>query len=149
MTFSRHGNKAKFRRCARVRVGVMLLLDTSFLIALSAEEDRRQAGAAVAFLRANPGQQTVVSLVAVGEYLEAVKDVADALRFLRRHTLIGLSMAIARKGAELQSRLGQRLGENDAWLAATALAHGFTLVTADHDFARVPRLSYVEFMKAA
>jgi len=147
MTFFAHGNKANSRLCARVRADAMLLLDTNFLIALSDEEDRRRAGAAVAFLRANPGRQTIVSLVAVGEYLEAVRDIPDALRFLRRHTLIGLSMAIARKGAELQSRLGQRLGENDAWLAATALAHSFTLVTADRDFARIPRLSYTDFTR--
>lgn len=125
----------------------MLLLDASYLIALSREEEQRRAGSAVAFLRANPGRPTVVSLVAAGEYLEAVDDVNVALRFLRRHTLIGLSLAIARKGAELQSRLGQRLGENDAWLAATALAHGFTLVSSDRDFARVPRLRLVDFTK--
>jgi predicted nucleic acid-binding protein len=123
----------------------MLLLDASFLIALSGEEDRRRAGAAVAFLRANPGRQTVVSLVAVGEYLEGIEDINQGLRFLRRHTLIGLSLAVARKGAELQRRLNQRLGENDAWLAATALVHDLTLVTADSDLTRVPRLKVADF----
>ena len=127
----------------------MLLLDAGYLIALSREEEYRRAGPAVAFLRSHPGRHTVVSLVAAGEYLEAVDDVNVALRFLRRHTLIGLSLAIARKGAELQSRLRQRLGENDAWLAATALAHGFTLVSSDRDFARVPRLHLVDFTKAS
>jgi len=125
----------------------MLLLDASFLIALSREEEQSRAGSAVAFLRANPGRRTVVSLVAAGEFLEAADDLNAALHFLRRHTLIGLSLAIARKGAELQSRLNQRLGENDAWLAATALAHGFTLVSADRGFARVPRLHLVDFTK--
>jgi predicted nucleic acid-binding protein len=127
----------------------MLLLDTNFLISLSQEEEQRQAGSAVAFLRAHRGRHTVVSLVAAGEYLEAVEDVNSALRFLKRHTLIGLSLPIARKGAELQGRLGQRLGENDAWIAATALTHAFTLVTADRDFARVPRLEILDFTGAA
>jgi len=123
----------------------MLLLDTNFISTLADEEEQRRSGPAVAFLRAHSGRRTIVSLVAAGEYLEAVNDVALALRFLQRHTLIGLSIGIARKAAELQSRLGQRLGENDAWLAATALTHGFTLVTADRGFARVPRLKYADF----
>jgi predicted nucleic acid-binding protein len=126
----------------------MLLLDANFLIALSEEEDRRRAGAAVAFLRANPGRQTVVSLVAVGEYLEGIEDINQGLRFLRRHTLVGVNLAVARKGAELQGRLNRRLGENDAWLAATALVHGLTLVTADRDFARVPRLKVADFTES-
>jgi predicted nucleic acid-binding protein len=126
----------------------VLLLDTSFLIALAREEEHRQADVAVAFLRWHRGRPTVVSLVAAGEYLEAVEDMNAAVRFLKRHTLIGLSLPIVRKGAELQSRLGQRLGENDAWLAATALTHGFTLVTADRDFARVPRLEILDFTTA-
>jgi predicted nucleic acid-binding protein len=142
-----HGSAANFKLYAQNRAGAMLLLDTSFLSALFDEEDRRRSGAATAFLRANPGRRTVVSLVSVGEYLEVVDDIAAALRSLQRHALIGLSVAIARKSAELQSRLGQRLGENDAWLAATALAHGFTLITSDQDFARVPRLKYVDFTK--
>jgi len=106
----------------------VLLLDASFLIALTHEEERRQAGQAAAFLSSHPGETTVVSLIAAGEFLEGAENLPRALRFLNRHTLIGLSLPIARKSAEIQSRLAQRLGENDAWLAATALTHSFTLV---------------------
>lgn len=124
----------------------MLLLDTSFISALVEEERLRQAGPAVALLRACSGRRTVVSLITVGEYLEYAGAPAGAIHFLRRHSLVGLSLEIARRCATLQSRMSQRLGENDAWLAATALHHGFTLVSSDRDFARVPRLAWINFL---
>lgn len=126
----------------------MLLLDTSFLSALAREEESRQAGAAVTFLRLHRQQRTVVSIIAAGEYLERTASPTEGLVFLKRHTIVGLSLAIARRAALLQRRLPQRLGENDAWLAATALHHGFTLVSADQDFARVPRLSWINFKRS-
>ncbi|NJN62113.1 MAG: type II toxin-antitoxin system VapC family toxin [Coleofasciculaceae cyanobacterium RL_1_1] len=33
------------------------------------------------------------------------------------------------------------IGDNDLWIAATAIQHHLTLVTADHDFARLQPLS--------
>ena len=123
----------------------MLLLDTSFISSLVAETRRRQSGPAIALLRAHPGRKTVVSLITVGEYLEYAGAPAGAETVLRSSSLVGLSLEIARRCATLQRRLSQRLGENDAWLAATALHHGFTLVSADRDFARVPRLAWINF----
>jgi len=123
----------------------VLLLDTSFFSALIAERLRRQAGSATALLRAHPGRKTVVSIITVGEYLEYARAPANALSVLRMHSLVGISLEIAKRCAALQSRLPQRLGENDAWLAATALQHDFTLVSADQDFARVPRLTWINF----
>ena len=123
----------------------MLLLDTSFLSALAREEETRQAGVAVNLLRIYPQRRTVVSIVAAGEYLEWTASSIEGLVFLKRHTLVGLSLPIARRAALLQRRLSRRLGENDAWLAATALHHDFTLVSSDQDFARVPRLAWINF----
>lgn len=37
-------------------------------------------------------------------------------------------------------QVGQRMSDNDLWIAATALAEGATLVTTDEAFARVPGL---------
>ncbi len=47
--------------------------------------------------------------------------------------------------ALLQTSLRHRLGENDAWIAGTALADGATLVGRERAFARVPRLEYLTF----
>ena len=48
--------------------------------------------------------------------------------------------------AELRVALwtaGQRLEANDAWIAATAIAHGLPLVTQDRDYDGVPGLDVV------
>ena len=124
---------------------VVLLLDTSFFSVLIAERLRRQAGPATALLRSHPGKKTVVSIVTVAEYLEYARAPESALSVLRMHSLVGISLEIAKRCAVLQRRLTQRLGENDAWLAATALQHDFTLVSSDQDFARVPRLAWINF----
>ena len=52
----------------------------------------------------------------------------------------GLSEAVADVYARIKydaERDGTPLAENDLWIAATALAHGATLVTSDTDFRRV------------
>jgi len=40
---------------------------------------------------------------------------------------------------------GQRLGENDNWIAATARTWGLRLVTRDEAFTRVPGLTVVGY----
>jgi predicted nucleic acid-binding protein len=60
--------------------------------------------------------------------------------FLRRLRKIPLTEAIAYRAGELDrdlAKTGMRLGENDNWLAATALHHSATLVHVDGDFTRV------------
>ena len=63
--------------------------------------------------------------------------------FLSRFRVLQLSHAIAWRTAVLQSSLSKRLGENDAWIAATALAYGATLAGRERAFSRVPRLDYL------
>lgn len=40
--------------------------------------------------------------------------------------------------------LGPRLGVNDSWIAATAIAHGLALVTQDDDYDDLPDLVVVK-----
>jgi predicted nucleic acid-binding protein len=59
------------------------------------------------------------------------------LRHLRK---LPISEAIAYRAGELdkkQMRKGQRLGENDNWIAATALHYSATLVYTDGDLDRI------------
>ncbi len=42
----------------------------------------------------------------------------------------------------MQSRVPKRLGENDAWIAATALAYNAEIPGCERAFTRVPRLDY-------
>jgi len=88
-----------------------------------------------------------VSVVSVGE-LEAGVLLADdaALRSARLRRLaavlaeapaLAIDHAVAARYGELRAAAGRR-PTNDLWIAATALAHDLTLVTADERQAALP-----------
>jgi len=108
-----------------------VLLDTSFLIALERETARRETGPARLFLRSLRGRYLVVSIVTVEELLEGAVDEAAALASLQRFAIQGVYLAQARRCALLQRRAARRLGENDAWLVATAQSIDVDVVGAD------------------
>lgn len=108
-----------------------VLLDTSFLIALERETARRESGAARRFLPTLRGRRIVISIVSVEEVLEGAVDEAATLARLQRFTIHGLHLAHARRCALLQRRAAYRMGENDAWLIATAETIDADVVGAD------------------
>ena len=108
-----------------------VLLDTSFLIALERETADAERGPARKFLHSLRGRQVVVSIVTVEEILEGAADEAATLASLQRFTIQGLHLAQARRCALLQRRASRRLGENDAWLVATADVLNADVVGAD------------------
>jgi predicted nucleic acid-binding protein len=108
-----------------------VLLDTSFLIALERETSRREIGPARKFLSSLRGRPIVVSIVGVEEILEGAVDPAAAFAALQRFSIQGLHLAQARRCALLQRRSARRLGENDAWLVATAESIDADVVGAD------------------
>jgi predicted nucleic acid-binding protein len=107
------------------------LLDCSFLIDLERETAAATIGPARRFLRSLRGRPLVVSIVSVEELLEGAVDEAAALGALQRFTIQGLHLAQARRCAGLQRRAPRRLGENDAWLVATAESIDADVVGAD------------------
>lgn len=64
---------------------------------------------------------------------------------LERFPLLSVDLATARAHARLWAGLmaeGRLIGPHDLWIAATCLAHGLTMVTANvREFARVPGLA--------
>jgi predicted nucleic acid-binding protein len=73
----------------------------------------------------------VVSIVSVEEVLEGAVDETAAVASLQRFTIQGLHLAQARRCALVQRRTSRRLGENDAWLVATAESIDADVVAAD------------------
>lgn len=108
-----------------------VLLDASFLIALERETARREMGPARRFLPALRGRPLVVSIVSVEELLEGAVDGVTTLTSLQRFAIQGLHLAQAQRCALLQRRAARRLGENDAWLLATAQSIDADVVGAD------------------
>lgn len=108
-----------------------VLLDTSFLVALERETAGGEQGPASRFLPSLRGRRLVVSIVSVEELLEGAAEEATAFASLRRFAIQGLHLAQARRCALLQRRAARRLGENDAWLIATAESINADVVGAD------------------
>jgi hypothetical protein len=86
-----------------------------------------------------------ISIITLGEFAEGFADLRALLGFLAPFRVVTVSRAIAWRTAAVQSSLSQRLGENDAWIAATALSYEATLVGREKAFERVPRLDYLSF----
>jgi tRNA(fMet)-specific endonuclease VapC len=123
----------------------MLLLDTSFLIEFEDELVNRKSGPARAVLTAYRRQAAAISIITLGEFAEGFTDPRALLEFLAPFRVVQLSRAIAWRTAALQGSLTPRLGENDAWIAATALSYEATLVAREKAFERVPRLDCLAF----
>jgi predicted nucleic acid-binding protein len=123
----------------------MLLLDTSFLIEFEAELAGSQSGPATALLSARRTMPAAISIVTLGEFAEGFLDPVALNEFISHFRVVQLSRMIAWRTALLQTSLSRRLGENDAWIAGTAITYGATLVGRERAFSRVPRLDYLSF----
>jgi predicted nucleic acid-binding protein len=122
------------------------LADTSVFIA--SERDR-------AILVDALPDHLAVSVITVGELRAGVLAATDLeTRDRRLATLtavLGLEPvpvddAVARAWARLRVALrdlGRRMGVNDSWIAATAIALDVPLVTQDEDYAEVPGLQVI------
>lgn len=108
-----------------------VLLDTSFLVALEREAASGENGPARTFLPSLRGRHLVISIVSVEEVLEGAADEATAVASLQRFAIQGLHLAQARRCALIQRRAPRRMGENDAWLVATAESIDADVVGAD------------------
>jgi predicted nucleic acid-binding protein len=123
----------------------MLLLDTSFLVEFEDELTLREIGPAHGVLSRHRRQATAISIITLGEFAEGFIDPRSLVEFLAPFRVVSLSRSIAWRAAALQSSLPRRLGENDAWIAATALSYEATLIGREKAFERVPRLDYSSF----
>jgi tRNA(fMet)-specific endonuclease VapC len=128
---------------------VAVLIDSSILI--EAERGRLDLEPHVA---RHGDEEAFVSVVTASELLHGVhratqpdvraKRSAFVEGILERFPLLSVDLACARAHAQLWAELrqaGALIGPHDLWLAATCVAHGLTMVTANvREFARVPGL---------
>jgi tRNA(fMet)-specific endonuclease VapC len=126
-----------------------VLIDTSVLI----EHERKRLDLEH-HLEQRAEEEFFLSVVTASELLHGVQRATEAAvrarrsawveAILERFPLLPIDVQIARAHAQLWADLasrGQIIGPNDLWLAASCVAHGLVMVTAnEREFHRVPGL---------
>lgn len=127
-----------------------VLIDTGLLVDLERGVANPQVDAAIG------EEDRAISVITVSELLHGVHRADGAQRARRsafvEHLLAGMraleiTEQIARVHADIWAQLaarGELIGAHDLWIAATALAHGMGLATANtREFNRIPGLRLI------
>jgi tRNA(fMet)-specific endonuclease VapC len=128
---------------------VAVLIDASVLIEAERGRLRIERHAA-----RQPDAECFLSVITASELLHGVYRATDPRQrarrsafvegVLERFPLLQVDLATARAHAQVWATLaagGTLVGAHDMWLAATCIAHGLTMVTANvREFERVPGL---------
>lgn len=126
-----------------------VLIDTSILIAyerrrLDLERHLAQRQQEAFFLSVVTASELLHGVYRAVQSDVRTKRSALVEALLERFPLLPIDLVTARLHAQVWAELasvGNLIGPNDLWLAATCLAHGLTIVTANvREFARVPGL---------
>jgi tRNA(fMet)-specific endonuclease VapC len=128
-----------------------LILDTCFVITAERDTRRGVSGKAHAFIAANASETFHITFTVAGEL--ACGQSASARRdwelLCRPYPILPWTREISWHYGEIYRDLaakGQLIGGNDLWIAATALAHGFGVVTNNtNEFRRVSGLTVEGF----
>lgn len=128
-----------------------LIVDTNFVISMVREAKKPEAGRAKAFLEQHTEEQFFMPFTVAGE-LACGRSAADKQNWKRLcspFALIPWTPDVLWQYGELYRHLqsvGNLIGTNDLWIAATALVHAMPLVTNNADeFRRVPGLEVLEY----
>jgi predicted nucleic acid-binding protein len=125
-----------------------LILDTTFLVDLEEELRQNRVGPAQRFLAAYRSREYLVTVISLGELATGMDDGQAARRFLSRWRILNLRPEIALTAARIDRVLmgtGDRLGENDTWIAGFARYYGQAIVSNDRAFDRVPGLRRMRY----
>src|SRR5438046_3171352 len=104
-----------------------MIADTTFLSDLRRERSRSQDGPASSFLIANRAEALLVTVISAGELATVFQTNEEARRFLFRYRILRLTPEVAYTAATVDRELirtGQRLGENDNWIAGFCRYYG-------------------------
>ena len=124
------------------------LLDTNQVVYYLRQETR-----VIDDLQSRRGKGLAVSIISVAELYEGIfratnpEEAERALKdFLSEVTILSIDEEVARIFGQERARLrqvGMPMSDLDLLIAATALRHNLTVLTADHDFERVENLNTI------
>ena len=125
-----------------------MIADTTFLIDLLRERNRLEEGKATRFLEAHRTAVFRTTVISVGEVATGFDHVEDARDFFSSIPLLRLSFDTVHECSRVERELrvlGQRLGENDNWIAGIARYYGEPLISNDKAFTRVRGLKVITY----
>lgn len=128
-----------------------LIAETTFLIDLEREAQRRDQGPAMRFLASHEKTELLITPVIAGELAAGVSlgERAEWEAFIRNFRSLAHDETVSWFYGETYRYLkaqGLLIGSNDLWIAATARAYSIALVTRNTDhFQRVPGIEVVAY----
>jgi len=125
-----------------------MICDTTFLSDLQLEDEAGEPGSAIAFLVRHRNRRLLTTAISAGELAVIFDAEAEARYFLRLYRILRLTPEIAYTAAAIDRELiarGERLGENDNWIAGFCRYYGQPIVSRDAAFDRVPGLRRLNY----
>lgn len=126
-----------------------MLFDTEFLIRYAGQRGRAQRIATEKFEARHLDAPLYTSRVCWAEFAGGCIQESEVHGALARFAIIEIDAGIAWQApriSRLLSHSGRNIGDNDIWIAATALAHGLPLVSRNvRHFSRVPGLNLAAY----
>lgn len=121
-----------------------MLFDSEFLINASGQRGRRQRERAESFLRSHPDAPLYISRICWAEFAEGCETWEQASLGLASFAVVEIDEPIAWHASRIGRALngaGLPIGDNDIWIAATAVAYELPLVSNNvRHFSRVTGL---------
>ena len=128
-----------------------LILDTNFIIVAEREAKRGVTATIDRFFASRGKENFYITFTVAGELAcgESASPKRDWERLCRPYAILPWTNEVSWQYGEIYRALaskGQLIGNNDMWIAATALVHGMGVVT-NHvaEFSRVPGLPVVAY----
>ena len=125
-----------------------MIADTTFLSDLIREVRGEVRGPARQFFAANRNESIRLSMISAGEIAVLFPTNAAAWAWLARWRVLPLHPGIVDCAADVDRELirsGERLGENDNWIAGFSRYYRQPVVSRDEAFDRVPGLRRVTY----
>lgn len=125
-----------------------MIADTTFLIDFFQEGRAGRRGPARTFFAQRRTDVVRTSIISLGEIAPSFRTSAEAWQYFKRWTIYRLHGGIVSTAADVDRELialGQRLGENDNWIAGFCRYYREPLISRDGDFDRVPGLRRVGY----
>lgn len=122
--------------------------DTTFFSDLLRERQRGQNGPASRLLAKYRARTLRLTLISAGEIMVAFPDNRAAWEWISVWTIYRLHPGIVSEAADLDRELmarGQRLGENDNWIAGFARYYREPLISRDKAFDRAPGVRRIPY----